>query len=143
MENSGYKSSLKNTDISGLVGSVFRSLTGSQLGGANPLRRSESTKTYEKINRDAGQYNCPGTTNINGVLTCYFVVKALQVCEAYASAPYAGAGKRLFAFISAEDIFRPIIPARYIETKREAEQGIAEIIRFREDVRAAYIRPSE
>jgi len=41
----------------------------------------------------------------------------------------------------AEDIFRPVIPARYITTKREAELGIEEIIRDKSDsFRAAYIR---
>lgn len=32
-----------------------------------------------------------------------------------------------FIYISAEDIFRPIVPSRYIETKREAELGILQL----------------
>lgn len=51
--------------------------------------------------------------------------------------------RRSFIYLSAEDIFRPIIPSRYIETKRRAERDISEMIQDRPDVRAAYIRPSK
>ena len=46
-------------------------------------------------------------------------------------------------YVSAEDVFRPLISARYIETKREAEQGIEEMILDRPDYRGVYIRPSK
>lgn len=45
-------------------------------------------------------------------------------------------------YVSAEDIFRPIVPARYIETKREAEQLIGQKIAINPGYRAVYIRPS-
>lgn len=45
-------------------------------------------------------------------------------------------------FVSAEDIFRPLVPARYIETKREAERGVADMLAGREDMRAVFVRPS-
>lgn len=45
-------------------------------------------------------------------------------------------------YVSAEDIFRPIIPARYIETKREAEQYIGQKVAGNPSYRAVYIRPS-
>lgn len=52
-------------------------------------------------------------------------------------------GPRPFVYLSAEDIFRPIIPARYIETKREAEAGIESMIASRtHEYRGVYIRPS-
>jgi len=51
-------------------------------------------------------------------------------------------GPRPFVFISAEDIFRPLISARYIETKREVEQGIERMMLEKPDYRGVYIRPS-
>ena len=35
---------------------------------------------------------------------------------------------RAFVYVSAEDIFRPFIPARYIETKRQAELDIRDMM---------------
>lgn len=49
---------------------------------------------------------------------------------------------RPFVYLSAEDIFRPVIPARYIETKREAEQGIEQMMSLNSQFRGVYIRPS-
>ncbi|KAE9409682.1 hypothetical protein BT96DRAFT_984730 [Gymnopus androsaceus JB14] len=44
---------------------------------------------------------------------------------------------------SAEDVFRPFIPARYIETKREAEMGIETMLSTSPgQYRGVYIRPS-
>ena len=51
-------------------------------------------------------------------------------------------GPRPFVYISAEDIFRPMISARYIETKREAERGIEQLTAGRPEYRGVYIRPS-
>ncbi|KAG5220868.1 MIOREX complex component [Salix suchowensis] len=68
--------------------------------------------------------------------------RALRVCEAFvANAPRVEGSPRPFIYISAEDIFRPIIPAKYIETKREAEQGL-ELLLARESYRGVYVRPS-
>ena len=50
---------------------------------------------------------------------------------------------RPFIYISAEDIFRPIIPAAYIETKREAEEQVERLMGTRPDYRGVYMRPSE
>lgn len=50
---------------------------------------------------------------------------------------------RPFIYISAEDIFRPIVPAAYIETKREAEERIERMIKGRTNYRGVYLRPSE
>ena len=45
---------------------------------------------------------------------------ALRVCEAFVeSTPEVELpGPRAFVYVSAEDIFRPFVSARYIETKR-------------------------
>jgi hypothetical protein len=72
------------------------------------------------------------------------LVAALKVCETFLSIPPSvqTIGPRPFVFISAEDIFRPVISARYIEAKREAEQGIEEMMLDKPDYRGVYIRPS-
>ncbi len=59
------------------------------------------------------------------------------------SGPVEGPSPRPFVYISAEDIFRPIIPARYIKTKREAEAGIDSLVSQKSGLfRGVYIRPS-
>lgn len=50
---------------------------------------------------------------------------------------------RPFIYISAEDIFRPIVPSTYIDTKREAEEQIDRMLEGKEDYRGVYMRPSE
>jgi len=122
LENSSYKTSLKENDISALFGSLFRNAT-SDFGG--PLEQEHGNKnptSYEVINRDS----------------------ALRVCEAFMASP-AGADPsrpRPFVYVSAEDILRPVIPARYIETKREAERGIEQMMSLNSQFRGVYIRPS-
>ena len=49
---------------------------------------------------------------------------------------------RPFVYVSAEDIFRPVIPARYIETKREAEWAIEQMMSPNSQFRGVYVRPS-
>ena len=49
---------------------------------------------------------------------------------------------RPFVYVSAEDIFRPVIPAGYIETKREAERAIEQMMSLNSQFRGVYIRPS-
>lgn len=50
---------------------------------------------------------------------------------------------RPFIYISAEDIFRPVVPAAYIDTKREAEEQIDRMIEGKPNYRGVYMRPSE
>lgn len=67
------------------------------------------------------------------------------MCETFVAAPSSepGTGPRPFVYVSAEDIYRPLISARYIETKRAAEQGIEEmVLAHPEGYRGVYIRPS-
>lgn len=87
---------------------TFRSLTkGWGLGSGNPLQNSQREGLYEKMNRDA----------------------ALNVARSWtASLPQNGQAEGWqpppFVFISAEDIFRPIIDPRYVLTKRQAEHAL-------------------
>ncbi|KAJ7940579.1 mitochondrial protein [Mycena leptocephala] len=117
LEDAEYKRAVREGDAPALL----RALLGS---GRNPLAPPPATATYEAMNRDA----------------------ALRVCEAFlASAPPAEAASsavRPFVFISAADVFRPWIAARYIETKRAAERGIAQLLDPHTDrFRAVYLRP--
>lgn len=49
---------------------------------------------------------------------------------------------RTFVYLSAEDMGRPMIPRRYIETKREAEAGIRQLC-GETNVRDVCVRPSK
>jgi hypothetical protein len=69
----------------------------------------------------------------------------VQVAEAFVnSVDNTGLGQpRPFIYISAEDIFRPLVPAAYIDTKREAEEQIDRMIEGKTNFRGVYMRPSE
>ncbi|KAK0240066.1 hypothetical protein EDD85DRAFT_824187 [Armillaria nabsnona] len=113
LDDGKYKNAVKEGSLARLVGSL--------IGSQNPLEKKTSSG-YESLNRDA----------------------ALRVCEAFVdSGPVEGPSPRPFVYISAEDIFRPIISARYIETKREAEAGIDSLVSQKSGLfRGVYIRPS-
>ncbi|KAF8559787.1 NAD(P)-binding protein [Imleria badia] len=115
LEDGKYKSALAHGELIGLIGAIAG-------GGGSPLDRGPQRCSYELINRDS----------------------ALRVCQAFKSSkPDPGVTHvRPFIYISAEDIFRPLIPARYIETKREAEQTISQLLRDHPRHRSVFIRPS-
>jgi nucleoside-diphosphate-sugar epimerase len=126
LEDGEYKQAVRDANIPQLLSSLFWSVTGDT---GNPLRRGSSAgsdrTTYESMNKKA----------------------ALQVCEAFISSSPPPETEDLndprpFIYVSAEDIFRPLIPARYIETKREAEQEIEDMIAVKPGYRGVYIRPS-
>jgi len=120
LEDARYKAALKDGDIFKLLGTLASNFTGSESN--NPLRDPAKVGGYEQLNRDA----------------------ALQVCEAFmTSKPTTPlAHPRPFVYVSAEDIFRPFISARYIETKREAELGIERMMSSNSAYRGVYVRPS-
>lgn len=96
-------------------------------GQTNPLRRKDTlssssftSPTYELMNRDT----------------------ALTVARTFSSTRTLG-DLSPFVYISAEDIFRPIISSRYIETKRQAEDGISEIASESDNIRPIFLRPGE
>lgn len=69
---------------------------------------------------------------------------ALRVFETYkAAAPQEDAGKT-FVYVSAEDVFRPFVPKRYIDSKRQAEEEISRLcgeISPSAPIRDVFIRP--
>ncbi|KAF8212176.1 hypothetical protein K438DRAFT_1439771, partial [Mycena galopus ATCC 62051] len=113
LEDAGYKRAVRDADAPALLRALF--------ADRNPL--SPPHTTYEAINRDA----------------------ALRVSEAFldSAPPPAGASSpRPFVFISAADVFRPWISARYITTKRAAERGITDLfVPHAERFRAVFLRP--
>jgi len=117
-EGQQYKKALKDGDLPNLFAAVFQNL-----GSKNPLESNTAKdSSYEAINRDT----------------------ALRVCETFLSTPPPASlsRPRAFIYVSAEDIFRPWISERYIQTKRETESRIAQLLSQNTDFRSVYIRPS-
>ena len=65
LEDTGYKQAIKDGDVIGLAGSLFKGLTGIRAGGASPLETGEKRtgKSYERINRDSGMLLLPSSSN--------------------------------------------------------------------------------
>ncbi|EKM55358.1 uncharacterized protein PHACADRAFT_173469 [Phanerochaete carnosa HHB-10118-sp] len=118
LEDARYKAALSKGDIGALIRVAVDSMT----KGGNPLEEKSKRGGYDELNRDA----------------------ALHVCEAFmSSAPDTPLPHpRAFVYVSAEDIFRPFIPARYIESKREAELGIERMMLENPAFRSVFVRPS-
>ncbi|CCM04620.1 uncharacterized protein FIBRA_06804 [Fibroporia radiculosa] len=121
-EDTRYKAALKEGNLPALLDTLVSNIAG---GGpsSNPLAdKLDNPGSYELLNRDA----------------------AVRTCEAFiSSTPSTDIQRpRVFVYVSAEDIFRPFIPARYIETKREAETEIEYMMSQNPAHRPVYIRPS-
>jgi hypothetical protein len=70
---------------------------------------------------------------------------AVRVAEAFVNSTEAvseSGHPRPFIYLSAEDIFRPVVPSAYIDTKREAEGQIDRMINTKTNYRGVYMRPS-
>jgi len=118
IEGAKYKEALKGGNLPGLVSSLT-----DVLWSSNPLGVTDPRTSYAALNRDS----------------------ALRACEAYISARLSSTSltkSRAFVHVSAEDVFRPWIPAQYIEMKREAEHEINKLVSDHPDLRAVHIRPS-
>lgn len=107
-----YKRALQTGNLPALLGAFAESAT--SLGSPNPLKPT----LYDTLNRDA----------------------ALRVFETYAQQQQEGQDARTFVYLSAEDVFRPIVPARYIEAKREAEQELLQLSLV-SNIRPVFLRP--
>ncbi|GJE87162.1 hypothetical protein PsYK624_032450 [Phanerochaete sordida] len=118
LEDARYKAALNKGDLGALVRVAVEGVTKS----GNPLAERSTKGGYDELNRDS----------------------ALRVCEAFLeSAPSTSVPHpRAFVYVSAEDIFRPFIPARYIESKREAELGIERMMIGSTTFRGVFVRPS-
>jgi hypothetical protein len=147
LEDQGYKKSIRDNDPIG----ILKAFVAGGSGG-NPLKgEGQNRMGYEGMNRDSGE------------LVLLVVISqvdssiALQVIDTMLannhaadastnSVPSSSAStSRPFVYISAADCFRPLVPARYIETKREAELEIARRCTEHPEagVRPLFIRPGK
>ncbi|ORX33547.1 putative mitochondrion protein [Kockovaella imperatae] len=119
LEDAGYKKAVRDGNVFGVLGAIAKGVTGGQ--SSNPLKTgTERRLGYEGMNRDS----------------------ALHVLDTMMASSSKNKS-RPFVYISAADAFRPIVPERYVETKREAEREIFR--RCQEDpargIRPVFIRP--
>jgi len=111
-----YKKALRDGNVLGALTSFARSA-----GGRSRLTASDDPGSYGQLNRES----------------------ALRVAKAFLETPQEeNLLPRAFVYLSAEDIFRPFIPAGYIQSKREAELSLSSMFSARPDYRTVYIRPS-
>ena len=149
LENSSYKQAIRQSDAASLVGMFAK-----HLKGDNPLAKG-SEGSYERINKDSGV--CVLLSSFTDAFLrtrilyityrishiAYRPRLALTVLQTYLCETKDLSADKTFVYISAEDIFRPVIPARYITTKREAEKEIASLCEASgHNVRPVFIRPS-
>jgi hypothetical protein len=135
LEGGKYKKAIAEHNL----GAVVESFVSGLVDSGNPLEK-EQRESYNVLNRDSGMCFSSHRDSITHTSS----ITALRVCETFLSSSPSvqSLDSRPFVFVSAEDIFRPLISARYIETKREAEQGIEQMMLEKTDYRGVYIRPS-
>jgi hypothetical protein len=120
---------------------VGKALLGGLFGTPSPLRtKEERRRGYDGMNRDSGKFCCIRSSS-------KLISAALSVLDTYVSASSEASSStsspnpRSFVYISAADCFRPLIPRRYIESKREAEAGILERCKASPGVQPFFMRP--
>lgn len=124
-----------------IVGGLQRAFSSSKQGSQNPLQRKEGEAlepkekdgqlTYELMNRDSGMSHgnlCRHGGAANVCLCGIAIALAQESSNEHVPA---------FVFISAA-AGAPILPSRYITTKREAEAAIATTL---PELRSIFIRP--
>ncbi|KAI3405106.2 hypothetical protein KGF56_002062 [Candida oxycetoniae] len=112
-EDQSYKQTM-NSKLPGGMSSVFNDLKklSNNLMGSNPMQRDKQWMTYEAIQRDSAV----------GLADAY--VKARQARQARQSGVDGSSIVGNYVYISA-DQNPPMVPKRYITTKREAEAAIS------------------
>lgn len=112
---------------------VLQSVVGNLFGASrNPLEKRNHDRTYERMNRDSA-------------IEAFRAFRQSRTVPACTSSSVSTTSPSPFVFISAEDIFRPFVPSRYIESKRQAEKVIleeSEIEVGERGIRPVFIRPS-
>ncbi|WRT63558.1 uncharacterized protein IL334_000463 [Kwoniella shivajii] len=129
LEDTGYKESVRNGDIIGLTKSLFSTIGASGSGSGNPLKsEKERQRGYEGMNKDSA------LKVLDTFLSTSTSTPTPNPKPTISTNPFSFNRKpssdtmnqsRQFVYISAADAFRPVVPSRYIETKREAELEIA------------------
>jgi hypothetical protein len=114
----------KKDKVSGLLSALAGRFKPAVMKAAdrNPLDEvpSREGEKYNLVNYETGtSLLCVSNAASN-------TIAAVAVFKAFQSTP-SSLPSRKFVCLSAEDIFRPVIPSGYIATKRKAEQKIAEL----------------
>lgn len=124
-----------------VVGGLQRAFTSSKLGSQDPLSRQKGEAlrpqeqdgqlTYELMNRDSG----------NACFVCLWSkTKLMSLLKSAIALAQESSDEKVpaFVFVSAA-AGAPILPARYITTKREAEDAIASNL---PELRSIFMRPA-
>ncbi|OXB34246.1 mitochondrial protein [Cryptococcus neoformans] len=123
LEDQGYKKAVREGDLMSLAGGFLKGLGG---GDGNPLKTAEEKRGgYEGMNRDSALE----------------VLNTMLSTAPHPSASNEAVKEKTFVYISAADAFRPLVPKKYIESKREAELEIAKRCSETGGVRPIFIRP--
>ncbi|CAD7062342.1 unnamed protein product [Tilletia caries] len=110
----GRSRAARGAQESGAGGGLLQGLLkGWGFGSGNPLNESAGKLSYEVMNRDSALS-----------VARAFIESRTGTCP-LTSTPTSTSAP--FVYISAEDIFRPIVSERYIKTKREAEYELARL----------------
>lgn len=128
-----------------IVSGLQRAFSSSKLGSQNPLTRPEGEPlepkerdgqlTYELMNRDSGMFQsncCDLYLDTRKLTHCSWRNLAIALAQESSSEHVPA-----FLYISAA-AGAPVLPARYITTKREAEATITSSL---PDLRSIFIRP--
>lgn len=99
-------------------GSDPNPLHDSKYPGGQQSPRRDGRFSYENMNRDSA---------IAVAHTFLSSLRHRSLHPAESSSSASTSGPAPFVYISAEDLFRPIVDARYIRTKRQAESAIARL----------------
>lgn len=122
------ESDYKSRGVSSLASSIargFRENRDLADDRANPLSTSYRSATPPSSSGTSGQRGGKyETINRDSALAVLRACLETPATRHPGTAPKPEPTETPFVYISAEDVFRPVIPARYIATKREAEVGI-------------------
>lgn len=119
---SSYKQTASDVNGGGAIGILQGLAKGwGLMGNQNDSPFSNPGQSYDTINRD----------------TAIAVGRTFSSTRSATSNP----NENPFIYISAEDIFRPIISSRYIESKREAEEALTQIAIQDNKMRPVFLRP--
>jgi len=145
LEDQGYKAAVNGGNVFGVVKALAAGLSGSN---GNPLKNKvDKRRGYEGMNRDSGGLFILDW--VYSLLTSHPIIALTVLDTMLHTKPIAqpianeAGPSRPFVYISAADAFRPLVPSRYIETKREAEFEIGRRCETDPDgnVRPVFMRP--
>lgn len=142
-QNSSYKQAIRSGNLPALLQAIASG------HGSNPLNTSTSRSSYQALNHDSGElmntkrHWCHVLSYPMHMF--YVALKVLNAFLVGSSTISTPKSQKTFVYISAEDIFGPLVPREYITSKRAAEKDIAAACRENAaaGVRAVSLRPGK